>query len=109
MTSEISAPAAGWARTAEEERACLAAEKAAAIAGVQARVAVPLGVSEWADQLGRCRDETAVEVEEPQKGLQLLDCRRARKIGDGLNPRWQGAYACGRKAVAKEIDRAAGK
>jgi hypothetical protein len=39
----------------------------------------------------------------------LLYCRRTRKIGDGLYPGWQGAYARGGKAVAEKIDRAAGE
>ncbi len=43
MTSEISAPAAGWANTTEEESAPRAAKKADAIAGVQDKGAVPLG------------------------------------------------------------------
>jgi hypothetical protein len=43
VTREISAPAAGWANTAEEERARLAAEKASDIAADQTNGVDPLG------------------------------------------------------------------
>jgi hypothetical protein len=43
VTSEISAPAAGWANTVEEESVPRAARKAVTIAGVQDKAAEPLG------------------------------------------------------------------
>jgi hypothetical protein len=55
------------------------------------------------DNLRRRWNEPSVEVEQPQKGLQMFDGRRLWKIGDGLHPGGQGADPLGGEVVSQKI------
>jgi hypothetical protein len=55
--------------------------------------------------LGRCWDESPIEVEQPQKCLESSNRSWPRKFGDGGYPRGQVAVACSTDVMLKELNR----